>query len=486
MPRVRKLKLVIFLFLLLSLIDLRLPWALDPKFDLDIKDLGAKGTRQSRDSAPDAQITPAASSGTEVRKKAGVRKKESRKRDMAREKSSAKASVRRTRAPRRFAATEAQKVDAARAKTRRVPKAGGPSVAFQKLRVTAPSPDAAEVVSWARTVWKRFFASESEQQGPFQLKGANFSLSLDPEMYPVLPAVGGGKILVDARASLSPFVKAILNEKEPDTRIVSKDPADPKKFFAALFSAAGFYSVVENFSVGFGSNPRLTVSSDFKIEKTQDSLLKNDVVLLNLGGRSAAFPAVLHSFLKKEGFQVLDVTSLPPGVQRRRSHTLYSITDGNQAAIVDALLEALSVTYKKDQDISLQDGSSPGVTLSVKVARYYEKSADKVVVFFYEKGSIQDVLLELLKRNGYQVVILHPEDDFREITEKVLSSMKLPASYGSHQLWNPREVSYGVQLSGFAVPVDGKSTDRTFLTNSGIDAFFKELVASQGYTVVEK
>lgn len=476
-PRVGKFKLVIFLFLLLSLVDLRLPWALDPKFDLDIKDLGVKERRQSRDSASAVRAKPGASSGVKGQQERSVRKNR-----VTTKKLSAKASVRHPKARRR-SPVSAAKIPAA---ARHGADSGARAAALQKLRLTAPSVDAVEVVSWARTVWKRFFASENEKPGPFQLKGANYSLSLDPAIYPVLPAVGGGKILLDTDNSLSPLVKTILQEKEPDTQIVTESPSDPKKFFAALFSAAGFYSVVENFSVGFGSDPRLTVSSDFKIEKTHDSLLKNNVVLLNLFGRRTAFPAVLRSFLEKDGFEVVDVSPVPSGMQHRQQRTLYSITDGNQTAIVDALLEALSVPYEKDKDIPLQDGSSAGVTLSVKAERYYEKSADKVVVFFYQKDRVQDVLLKLLKQNGYQVVILQPEDDFREIAEKVLSAMKLPATYGFYQLWNPAAVSYGVQLSGFIVPEEGKRTSRTFLTNSGIDTFFKDLVASQGYTVVER
>ena len=51
----------------------------------------------------------------------------------------------------------------------------------------------------------------------------------------------------------------------------------------------------------FGSDPKLTVRSDYKIEKTSDSLLKNDVTLVSLPGKRTSMPELLSSFLAKRG-----------------------------------------------------------------------------------------------------------------------------------------------------------------------------------------
>lgn len=467
LQHVRKFGLFIFLFLLFMLVGVQLPWALDPRFDLDLQELRPKTGRmtgapasEERESAP---ATPV-----------GARKEES-----ARSKNGGRGRVLTGEEGKAASLSPPKKVrSAGRAVLKKKASRRG-------LRSSTPVHDRSEVVRWARTAWKRFFAAETERRGPFEVAGANFSLSLDPELYPVLPAMDGGTIIIDAKASLSPFVKTILAESRPDTKVVATDPGNPKKFFAALLDAARFYSVVENFSIDFGTDPKLTVTSDFKVEKTADSLLTNDVVLLNLTGRRTAFPASLVSFLQQEGFHLVDVSSLS-SPSPKRHHTVYSIVDGNQLAIVDAILEALSIQCEQTRNIALQDGTSPGVALSLTAERYCEKGARKIVVFSYQNNPVQDVLLELLKRNGYQVVTLRPEDDFREIAEKMLAVLKLSSSYGLHHLWDAREVSFDVQVSGFVVPAAGKGSGRIILTNTVFSPFFKELVGSQGCKVVDK
>ncbi|HOP39438.1 MAG TPA: hypothetical protein PLI53_00190 [Geobacteraceae bacterium] len=483
--RVKKLNRIIFLFLMIMLVNLRLPWALDPRFDLDLKDLRMKKGRQLRKAVPEVKKRAAATSSTRREKESRVRKKAGRGKVLKKDKKLSRDMQRRKRGQGGKAAVS-KRPAAARGAERHFAGSKEAGVVHQRLRLSAPAYDRSDVVRWARTVWKRFFASGKERQDPFRVAGKNFALSLDPALYPVLPAMDGGKIIIDADASLSPFVRTILEEQEPDARIVTADPADPKKFFAVLLDAGRFYSVVENFSIGFGADPRLTVSADFKIEKTPDSLLENDVLLLNLVGRRIAFPAPLVSYLEREGFRVVDASPVPSLPAPRRHHVVYSVVDGNQLAIVDALMEAISVPCEKNRRIPLDDGISKGVVLSVNAERYFENNASKVVVISYEKTPLQDALLKILRDNGYQVVALHPEDDFREIADKVLSVLKLPASYDFHHLWNSRDVSFDVRLSGFAVPAGDLGSGRIFLTNAVLSPFFKELVATQGYAVIEK
>lgn len=465
---VRKFGLFIFLILLVMLVGVHLLWALDPRFDLDLRKLRPKNSRLAEEPAAEVKAPAVRTAVGKRKEKPAILKNDGRRSENAKEKRKA-ARVARSKKIRSAGRTVLKK-----------------NAARHRLRSAAPVYDRSEVIRWAQTAWKRFFAAEKERHGPFEVIGANFSLSLDPQQYPVLPAMDGGTIIIDAKASLSPFVKAILGESTPDTRVVTIESGDPKKIFAALLDAARFYSVVENFSIGFGTDPKLTVTSDFKVEKTADSLLKNDVLLLNLTGRRIAFPASLVSFLQQEGFHPVDVASLSSSSSNRHRHSIYSIADASQLAIVDAILEALSIPFDQARKISLQDGAAQGVALSVTAERYCEKGARKVVVFSYEKDPVQDVLLELLERNGYHVVTLLPEDDFREIAEKVFAVLKLPSSYGLHHLWDAGDVSFDVQVSGFVVPAGGKRSGLIYLTNTVFSPFFKELVGSQGCTVVEK
>jgi len=437
-------------------------FALDPKFELDTKALGSKKPESRKAAVPQSRV-----STSEVSRK----KTPSTPRQALRSKKSAH-----QRSSRLVMKHQAKSHDISRART------VSPVTLRQPLHGSAGRD---EGIRWTRKVWDRLFDSARPETGPLKIDGRNFSLSLDPERYPVLPAADGGKIVIDTGMTLSPLVKTILREQDPAIRIVSEHPDNRKSFFSSLLSAARFYSVEENFSVDFGSDPKLTVRSDYKIEKTSDSLLKNDVTLITLPGKRTSMPQLLSSFLEKEGFQVIEsspeLSTVPDGRK-----VLYSVQGSNQEAIVDELFSALSVRYEKNRDLMLDDGDLSGVSLSVRADRFSQGNEKKIVFSFSEENPVQYTLLRLLELKGYRVVILNPEDDFREISEKVLSSLGIPAVYGMQPLWEAAETPFNVQLSGFMVAGKGRDGSRTFLTNVTVDPLVRELARYQGFDVIVK
>jgi hypothetical protein len=362
--------------------------------------------------------------------------------------------------------------------------AGG--AGYHTLQMMASPRSSQENIQLTRNAWSRIVGDGDTQQAPLRVEGGNFSLSLDPERYPLFPAADGGKILIDAEGTLPPFVKDILRENEPGVRIVSEPPSNRKRFFSALLAAARFYSVEDNFSVRFGSDPKVTVTSDFKIEKSQESLINNNVILLNIAEKRMGLPHSLTSQLEKEGFHVVDLSPGPTAVPSVARHVLYSVTDGTQQGIVDAILSAFAVSALQNKDIALDDGSLSGVSLSVRVDRYLEAGGRKVLLSFSEANPVQYTLLKLLQLKGYQVVTIHPSDDFRKVTEKVLSALRISAAFGTHHLGDSRESSVDVQLSGFVVGGTAKNEGSTFLTNVGVDPLIREIAGFKGYTVVDK
>jgi len=353
----------------------------------------------------------------------------------------------------------------------------------------APSPRLSSgnvgTIQWARDVWEHIFQSDSHATGPLFIQGRNFSLSLDSNRYPMIPAADGGKIVIDTEMTLSPLVKTILLEKAPGVRIVSDNPADRKSFFSSLLKAAKFYSVEENFSVDFGSDPKLTVNSDFKIEKTSKSLIENDVLLVSVTGKSMGMPPQLLSFLDEAGFHMIN--AFPDLSEVQASHkVLYVIQGRSRDTIVDQLFFALSTPCEKEKFIVLDDGFQSGVSLSVMADRFSESNNRKIVISFSDEDPVQYTLLRLLELKGFQVVILSPEDDFKKISEKVLSSLGLPEHYGMHPLWLEDDTPFNVQLSGFVLAGAGPNDAHRFLTNVPIDPLVGELARYKGFDVIVK
>lgn len=462
-------------------------FALDPMFEIDTKALRSTDEVEQKTTAPQAQES---AKGTSLQKPHVEPRVSGRRngRDKAARASSASKKSRHNAAGHRATSRrkshailvgETRQVGRNRDRYSREVSPGQVTHAFRMSTMSHQG------IQWTRDIWGRIFQSGHQDPVPLVVEGRNFSLSLDPERYPVLPAADGGKIIIDEARTLSPLVKTILREKDPGIRIVTASSGDQKSYFSALLAAAGFYSVEENFSVDFGRDPKVTVISDFKIEKTSESLLKNDVVLVNLAGKRKGMPQLLVSFLGKEGFRVVEsspVYAEEPDGQK----VLYCIDGSNQDTIVDDFYSALSVRSEKNKELLLDDGSLSGVTLTVRADRYSESQNRKVVVSFSEENPVQYTLLRLLELKGYRVVMLNPEDDFKEISEKLLTSLGLPAVYGMQHLWVPDGTPFTVQLSGFVVPERERNGTRRFLTNVPIDPLVGELARYKGFDVVVK
>jgi len=361
----------------------------------------------------------------------------------------------------------------------------GTVAARHHLSMQSPASGPQDGVRWARQVWERLGAADGDAH-PLLIEGKNFSLSLDPAKFPLFSAADGSRIILDADRSLTPLVKAVIMEQDPAVRFVSENPADRKQFFRSLFAAAGFYSIEEGFAVSFGTDPKVTVLADFKVEKNPESLSNGEIFLVNVAAKGGGNPGALHSFLENEGFRMVDATPPPTVPYPDGRHVLYSIRGGSRESMTDSLLKALAIEFDRDRNLELDDGAASGVKLVVRADRYHEDRAGRVVVSFAEADSVQHTLLRLLELQGYKVVMLYPEDDFRKVTEKLLSVFRVPATYGMHRLWNPGQASYDVQLSGFALGGDGLRPAGVVLTNVVLDPLVKELAALNGYDLVER
>ncbi len=350
------------------------------------------------------------------------------------------------------------------------------------------SPEAAlselEASEQIRQTWNKLLPPRTEAQKPIVLQSPSFSLTLDPQRYPVYAAMDTGRILVDRNASIPPLVKALISEKDPSVRIVSESPRNGKLFLSAMLESAKFYSIEEDFSMEFGIDPKLTIRSDFKIEKTAESLITQDLVLMNVG--RSAYPVVINEFLKKEGFTVYEpFASSKPGAPAPVGQ-LYQVLSSRQSDIVDTLLSSISVVPEKDRRLDVFAADNNGISLSVKAERYFERGGQRYVVTSFDGDPVAYTLYRILETKGYQVAILEGRDDFRKISEKILSHLHIPVAYAQHKLTPEPGGYYTLQMSGFKLESPEYPVGGVFLTNLELDRVIRDLLADNGYSIVTK
>lgn len=357
---------------------------------------------------------------------------------------------------------------------------GAPEQSF-KLESPVPPLSEQETVSRAHDVWNRIVPAKAEQQKPLAIQTSTFSLTLDPVRYPAFARMDGGRIVLDQNGTIPPLVKSLIEEKDSSVRIVSEVPSGTKRFMGSLLEAAGFYSVEENFSMGFGVDPKLTVLADFKVEKTSDSLIKQDVVLVNSGRTS--LPPALGEFLKKEGFSLYEpFASLKPFAQRD-SRTIHQVSAKNQSELIDSILSAFSVSTERDRRVDVFAADNNGISLSVKAERYFERNGQRYVVTSFDGDPINYTLFRLLETKGYRVVMLEAQDDFRKVSEKIIARMKIKGVYAQHNLLQDNSAGYSLQMSGFKLDDAMLPGGGIFLTDRAMDRIVKDLFSENGFNV---
>ncbi len=350
-----------------------------------------------------------------------------------------------------------------------------------KLESPLPSLSEQEVVTKTRGVWDRIVPSKKEPHKPLAINTSTFSLALDPGRYPTFSRMDGGRIVLDQNGTIPPLVKSLIEGNDASVRIVTEAPSGTKHFMASLLEAAGFYSVEENFSMEFGVDPKLTVQSDFKVEKTAESLIKQDVVLVNSG--RTLLPPSLGEFLKKEGFSLYEpFASIKPFAQRD-SRTIQYVSAKKQPEMIDAILSAFSVSSERNRSVDVFATDNNGISLSVKVERYFERGGQRFVVTSFDGDPIHYTLFRILETKGYKVVILEADDDFRKVSEKLISRMNISGTFAQHKLLQDGAAGYSLQMSGFKLDDALLPGGGIFLTDRAMDRIVRDLFTENGYNI---
>jgi hypothetical protein len=357
----------------------------------------------------------------------------------------------------------------------------------QQLRLLHAGDGVADSVTPLRDVWSRLVPPLAAGQGTtLDVTDERYSLAFDPARYPQLSAMDGGKILLDTAGTLPPLVRSLVTTKDPSVRIIAEDPANRRRFVAAVLGAARFYSVEENFTLQVGSDPRVLVFADFKIERTPESLLQHDLTLLNLTDRRRPLPPVLSEYLRTEGFQVLEpfAPESPLPLKEVRG-TVYRVTDHGAMPAADTLLQALDLPVSRDRTVELFSFARDGVKLAVKADRLFEEQGQPYVLSLFDGDPVSYTLSRLLETRGYKVIMLDARDDFPKVSERILGRLRLGGGVGLQTLDLPSGSPYAIQLNGVAISNRVTKGKQIVLTTHALSPLLRELAQFNGFEVVE-
>jgi len=315
----------------------------------------------------------------------------------------------------------------------------------------------------------------------------DFSLRFDPSRYPVLETAEGRKILFDTAGTIPPLIQSLVTSVDPTVRIVAEDPSDRARFLSALLSAGGFYSVEENFRFTSGDDPLITVRADFKVERRQDSLMNQELVLVNHNQSLAPYSPALKSFLASRGFTVVEPyaregerRSPPQGEQG----TLRILSKGGRASIADGILDTIGIPYVRDARLDLFTASRDGVDLSVRTDRSFTVDGTPCVIGFFNGDPVTYTLMRLLETRGYRVVMLEEKDSVRDASQKMLRTFRLPGRFGFQDVAVRPDAPFSLRVTGLHLS-DGRGKS-LIVTDRTIGPEILRIVEEAGYRVIEQ
>lgn len=358
-----------------------------------------------------------------------------------------------------------------------------PTVMRQAFKLQSPSTEISgnEAVAGVHSMWNRLVPASQSIQKPVTVHTPAFSLSLEPDRYPMLPRMDGGRIVLDPNGTIPPIVKDLVKNKDSSIQILSEDAPGSKPFMRSLLTAAGFFSVEENFKVDLGVDPKLSMQFDFKVEKTAESLVSQDVDLVN-SGRTSLSPA-LGELLKNEGFTLHEPFAVSKPSAQRNHATIYSVTSKNPTDIIDSILGACSVSPERKRSLALFSPAENGFSLSVNPDYYFERGGQRFVVTGFDGDPTLYTLFRILETKGYTVVFLDSSDDLRAISEKLIPRLKVKGLYAQHNLIQDENAGYSLQMSGYKLDDVMLPGGGSFLTDRTIDPVIRNIFLEHGFTI---
>jgi len=142
-----------------------------------------------------------------------------------------------------------------------------------------------------------------------------------------------------------------------------------------------------------------------------------------------------------------------------------SVTEKGPARIVDAVLNALSLSWLRNRIIQSDEGAAN--TFSIMVDRYFELKGVRYIVSIGESDPYTYTLIRLLEGAGYRVLMIGSGDDFKVVSEKLLRLVGLVPDFGKHVLQG------GVESTGFLVRQDGAGGRAVVITSEAADPKLK-------------
>jgi hypothetical protein len=318
--------------------------------------------------------------------------------------------------------------------------------------------------------------------------------------FPVVRFSGGTEALIDFRGGIPPRVVDAISAQWKSLRVVSlADAGGAGDRIDRILRVSGYHSVKDGISspVVMGETVSVALPARWVIQRTEDSLLSGDLVLLKEVPEKPGpdLLAVLR-YARRVGLRVLPYADDPKamegflvGVQEESSEggiplgLVVPKTGGLPA--VDFGLSLLGIAAKTGERLRV-GGGGDAFRLVVSPERLFEVGGEKYVV---DTGKMSPAIRSILRESGYAVFPAGKDASGREIFQRLMKAAGVGLEERKEYLLTGGAKSgYEVRVTGALLSLPGPSggaVRRIVLVRGNIHSATRALLGDMGVEIVE-
>ncbi len=216
------------------------------------------------------------------------------------------------------------------------------------------------------------------------------TLSLDSARYPLISLRSGAVLVLDPRDTLPVTLKDLLEKTWPNYRLVRLGgAASPEEALDRLLRQSGYAAVARSKDLVLGGDVRVSLSCDWLVEKTPDSIVDGSLYAINYARYPReVIPRAIREYAARHNIQVVNIpASLEESSRDEPAPSVRAATESirsaSRAELLGKLLARLGLPFLSDLDLSLYTEEGGGVAMSYRADLLVE-GARRLVVSFRE------------------------------------------------------------------------------------------------------
>ena len=318
--------------------------------------------------------------------------------------------------------------------------------------------------------------------------------------FPVVRFSGGAEALIDFRGGIPPRIADAISSQWKSLRVVSlADAGGAGDRIDRILRVSGYHSVKEGISnpVVVGETVSVTLPARWVIQRTEDSLLSGDLILLKeVPERPDPELLAVLRYARRVGLRVLPyaddpnamegfLVGIPEDASEEGIPVALAVPKTGGLPAVDFGLSLLGIPARTGERLRV-GGAEDAFRLVVSPERFFEAGGKKYVV---DTGKMSTAIRSILRESGYAVFMAGKDVTGREIFLRLMKAAGIvPEERKEYLLTGGAKAGYEIRVTGAFLSMPGPSGGagrRIVLIRRKIHSATRALLGDMGVEIVE-